>query len=160
MQPIARAGAGCTQMISREVGRTNLNPSLIAAYRAAHYEVSGVTPPFVLHVDVASAPLAALHQARGVACSAFLTACNPQGVAVAPAVNAEAQRRLEAELHRVGYPCVAGFGRDPDGCWPGEASLLVLGLARDRAIRVAGRFEQNALVWAGADATPALVLLR
>jgi hypothetical protein len=140
--------------------RSELPAALIAAYRAAEYRVSGVTPSFVLRVDVGSEPLAALHRARGVACSAFLTACNPGSRPLPAAANADAQQRLEAVLRDAGLDCIAALGTDPAGDWPGEASLLVPGLEREAAVRIAQQYGQNALVHAGTDATPRLVLLR
>ena len=38
--------------------------------------------------------------------------------------------------------------------------MLALGLALEHAKAIARRFEQNAIVWAAADAIPRLVLLR
>ena len=55
---------------------------------------------------------------------------------------------------------IDGIGCDPSGCWPGEASCLVLGLSIDIARALGTEFEQNAIVWCGADAVPELVLLR
>ena len=65
-----------------------------------------------------------------------------------------------ADLVAEGRVCLAGQGRHPDGGWPPEPSLLVLGLDRVAASELGRRWDQNAVVWVGEDATPELVLLR
>ena len=138
---------------------SRLPPSLLAAYRATRYEVSGATPPFVLCVDEPSAALAACHRAHGVRCSAFVTAWNPGSREAAPAANAAAEAALEQCLRARGHPLLAGRGVDPAGRWPAETSVLALGLARDVACDIARQFGQAGLVCAGDDAVPRLVLI-
>jgi len=139
---------------------TELEPALVAAYLAANYRVLGAEAPFVLHVDVPSAPLAAFHAAHRVTCSALLTACNPASIPRSADVNAAAHRRLEAWLSGTGLQWVDAIGEDPAGTWAAEASVLVPGLEREAGERLARDFGQNAFVWAGADALPRLLLLR
>ncbi len=92
--------------------------------------------------------------------AAFLTACNPGSEPQPTEVNAQAHARLGAELTAAGYRLVQGAGEDPTGVWTAESSYLVLGMALDAAQEVGRRYGQNAIVWAGADAVPELVLLR
>ena len=117
-------------------------------------------PPLTLAIGEHSAALAALLRARGADCAAFLTAWNPRGERFTAPANADAQRALRAELAARGHAVVAGVGEDPAGHWPGEDSVLVPGLGYAEAVVLAEAFGQNALVWAGADARPQLVLLR
>jgi hypothetical protein len=139
-----------------------LNPGpgrLIEAYSAAHYRVTGTATPFVLRIGRRSAELAALQLANGVSCSAFLTAFNPDSVRQAEATNSAAQELLETELAAMGFTLLAGFGEDPSGAWPGEPSVLVLGISRNEAERVGRAFGQLAMVWSGESAVPELVVL-
>jgi hypothetical protein len=53
-----------------------------------------------------------------------------------------------------------GIGQHPSNQWPGESSVLILGLSLAAAKVLAQDFEQNAFIWAGADAKPQLVVLR
>jgi hypothetical protein len=53
-----------------------------------------------------------------------------------------------------------GIGQHPDNGWPGEDSLLALGVSLADALLLGRRFGQDAVVWAGADAVPRLMLLR
>lgn len=139
--------------------RSSLLPDLIAAYRATHYRV--LQPrEFTLNIGQPCPELAALYHERRVTCAAFLTAWNPLSVATDAATNAAFQRELADSIAAQGYPSLAGFGTDPSGQWPGEDSLLVLGIDRRHASDLGNRFRQNAIVWIGADAVPELVLLR
>lgn len=138
---------------------STLDPDLIRAYRETEYRVHG-TPGFVLRVDAASAELLALHRRHRVASSAFLTACNPYSRMVDAAENEKRQRALAGALGARGFACLPGIGQHPTGGWPGEDSLLVLGPTLDEAQALGNEFEQNAIVWAGADAVPRLILLR
>ena len=74
----------------------------------------------------------------GVGCSAYLTAWNPGSEPTAQAMNQAAQARLEADLEAAGYPILRGMGVDPAGSWPGEPSVLVLGISRTEAHRLGG----------------------
>ncbi len=135
------------------------DPTLLAAYAATHYVVNGVERPFVLRVNERSAPLEVLHRRHGVDRSAFLTAWNPRSQRRADAINQAAQSELEATLRASGLKLFSAIGIDPDGNWPGEPSVLALGIAREQAEQIGRQYGQNALLWMGADAVPELVLL-
>ena len=134
-----------------------MSPELLAAYRAARYRVDA---GFDLRVDQFCAPLAALHRERGVACSALITACNPGSVRFAAAENAARAEAFKAKIGALGFPFLGGRGIDPQGLWPDEESLLILGLNLDEARSLAIALGQNALIWNGADARPRLIPLR
>lgn len=138
---------------------TLLDPSLIQAYRQTDYRVLG-PQAMVLRVDVASAALAGLHRALRVACSAFVTAYNPLSQSIDAAINFERQTQLAAELMARGWMAVDAIGEDPTGRWQGEPSFLVPGMSQQEARETGFRYGQNAVVWAGSDATPRLILLR
>lgn len=135
-------------------------PALIAAYRATHFCVNSVAPPFILKVDEPNADLASCHARHGVNCSAFITAWNPGSQPTAHDDNQVAQQRLEARLHAGHYLLLGGLGIDPSGQWEGEESLLVLGIDRQRACDIGRECRQHGIVWAGADAVPRLVMLQ
>ena len=48
----------------------------------------------------------------------------------------------------------------PAGAWPRELSYFALGIDEGAARQLGRRFDQDAVVWAGADAVPKLLLLR
>lgn len=138
---------------------STLPAELIHAYLETEYRVHGA-PGFALRVGVASPDLLALQARHGVAASAFLTAWNPESRALDPDTNAKRQALLADEIRRLGLAALPGVGQDPAAAWPGEESVLVPGLGLDAAKVLGARFGQNAIVWAGADGVPQLVLLR
>jgi hypothetical protein len=116
--------------------------------------------PFTLKIGLANELLAALHKSQRVASSAFITACNPLSLPLDELANAERQSALASELKFRSLIFVQGLGQHPSGDWPAEPSYLVFGVSREAAKALGVRFEQNAIVWTGADAVPELVLLR
>jgi hypothetical protein len=135
-------------------------PETIAAYRATNYRVLAPAP-FVLNVGQPSEPLRRLYREHGCGSAAFITAWNPlSSEGVCDARNAATQQRLEDLLNANSIAFIKGIGEDAAGLWPGEVSALTLGLSLDAAKSVGIEFKQNAIVWAGADATPELILLR
>jgi hypothetical protein len=140
-----------------------ISDQVIAAYRAADYRVESNGKKFVLRVDQFSEPLSRLFAASGHRCAAFVTACNPLGERQCSEANAAANARLAARLKDlVGDEgrVSTGAGCDPRGSWDEEKSFLVLGMDLDTSCALGREFYQNAIVWAGADAIPRLVLLR
>ncbi len=131
----------------------------ITAYLQTHYRVLGEAP-FVLQIGAPSAALAALHTAKRVDCSAFITACNPYSQALGDADNAQRQADLAQELKTRGLAYLEGVGQHPSNQWKGESSFLVLGLSREAAKVLGARFEQNAVVLFGGDGVGELVVLR
>ena len=133
-------------------------PELLTAYRETDYRVLG-DPPFTLRIDQPSAPLALMHASHGVMCSAFITAFNPLSELQDDASNAMHQAQLMAHLHAKGFKFVEGVGVHPSGRWRGEHSVLVLGIALEDARVLGSQLRQTAILWAGADAVPALISL-
>lgn len=138
----------------REFVTVPLTPQLIAAYRKADYAVRGGP---VLRIGEPSAELASLLARQGARTAAFVTGANPRGEPRSHAANEAAMAELRAA---VSYSTLEGEGRDPQGGWGPEPSLLVLGIPRAEAEALGRRFEQNAIVFVGQGAAPELLLLR
>ncbi len=138
---------------------TCLPQSLVSAYRATRYRVF-TSPDFELAVGQPSSALADLYRTHAANSAAFLTAWNPEGNLQNEAANREAFKQLQERVAPHAVRVIAGFGEDPAGAWAGEESLLALGLSREAACDIGAEFRQNAIVWAGADAVPELILLR
>lgn len=135
-----------------------ISSGTLAAYRTTDYHVH-TQPPFVLHVDQHSPRLLQLHAIHGVNCSAYVTAWNPHGRRLDTAQNEARQKQLMTELARRKLAFVPGVGKDATDSWA-EESVLVLGASLPVAQALGQAFEQNAVLWCGADAVPQLVLLR
>ena len=142
--------------------QSHVSDQLIAAYRSANYRVESSCETFVLRIDQYSEPLARLFAASGRHCAAFVTAFNPLGTLQTFEANQAASARLAGRLGQLARGegrVFAGAGSDLSGTWPEEKSFLVLGLDLDAARALGREFNQNAIVWAGNDAIPRLVLL-
>jgi hypothetical protein len=139
---------------------SSLSAALITAYRAAEYTVHDGDATLRLRIDRRDAALARLLERHQATCAAIVTACNPEGEKLTDVENAERHRTLLARLARAGLAWLPARGDDPDGDYPGEISVLIMGIARENALALGREFVQNAIVWIDADAVPHLELLR
>lgn len=136
-----------------------IDSALIHAYRETQYRVLGAFA-MVLRPDVFSLDLADLHQALAVDCSVFITAYNPYSQAVDASANIRRQSELAGVLASRGFVVLDGIGTHPGGKWTAEPNFLVPGIALEEASAMGRQFQQNAIIWCGADAIPRLILLR
>ena len=150
---------GGSRPASDQADRRVIDAATLAAYRETEYRVFGASP-MVLRVGVRSPQLAQQHAAHGTSCSAFITACNPRGLQRGADENETAQRELARVLSKQGRAVIEGEGVHPTNGWPREASYWVPGLEREAAQQLGRQFGQNAIIWAGSDAVPELLLLR
>ncbi|MEX8191825.1 DUF3293 domain-containing protein [Comamonas guangdongensis] len=142
---------------------TQLPASLQQAYRRAEYRVQGRNGPagdWRLQVGRRQPLLLTLYAAHGVECASFLTACNPWGELLSEADNAVRMQQLRQALLTGGWTFSEGLGQDPQGQWPGEASVLIWGMDAPTARVWGEQWQQNAVLWCGADAVPQLLWLR
>jgi hypothetical protein len=63
---------------------------------------------------------------------------------------------LKEILTKQGLTFLDGIGLHPSNHWPGEASLLVLGLDFEAAKSLARHYGQHAFLWAGDNGVPEL----
>ncbi|MGH8763258.1 MAG: DUF3293 domain-containing protein [Nitrosospira sp.] len=147
--------------------QSEISGDLIAAYRSTEYRIESGCGGITLHIDQRSEPLSRLFAESGHRCAAFITASNPFSVPQTQEENLAACARLRNTLDRQLHGCLGkagqimeGTGCDPTGTWAAEKSFLALGLDLETSKAVGKEFGQNAVVWAGSDAIPRLVLLR
>lgn len=131
----------------------------LMAYRGARYRVLAV-PEFSLVQDQRDAALAALMADCHQVTAALVTAFNPLGVQRSLQENLSADAALQLVLLKQGLPLFPTIASDPAGTWPDEPGWLVLGLSHEHAMDIGRQFNQNAILWAEADAVPGLQLLR
>lgn len=132
--------------------------TLRQAYLDTHYIVDA-KPPFTLIIGEASTALAALYSARGVECCAYLTAYNPHSQRLSTMMNVQRQQALVRDVQKIGLEMIKGRGQHPQGAWPAEPSILVLGMDRRLACELGRKYAQNAIVLSGPTACPELVWL-
>lgn len=140
---------------------TEIPQDLIDAYRSARYRVCDGAEKFLLQIDEHSMGLAGLYRRTEQLSALFITAFNPDGQQLQDdSINEVNQERLLQELRAKTQYVFSGIGDDPSGMWPGEPSWLALGLNLDDSQELGRRYQQNAVLWADADAVPRLILLR
>jgi hypothetical protein len=139
---------------------TAIAPDKLSAYRATCYQVGTGSEAFSLVVDIKSDALLRLYRTTGQSCGIFITGSNPFGQTQSDAVNEARHSDLKACLCALVPHVFEGVGADPNGLWPTEASFFALGIDMDAARQLGVRFRQDAVVWAGPDAIPKLLLLR
>jgi hypothetical protein len=139
---------------------TLIQPDKIRAYLATDYHMGHAEADTVLRVGAQSPGLAALFAAQGVGCGAFITAYNPRGQLQSDRANDRAHIRLAERLADLDLTTVEGSGSEKGSDWPAERSYFAFGLDLEAAKAMGLEFDQDAIVWAGPDAVPRLVLLR
>jgi hypothetical protein len=117
---------------------------LEAAYIATTY--TAVTPEgfLALRIGESNAALDTLLTTGGVATWAYVTAYNPGSVQVSDEENEAHQRQLREAVQECGYIFYEGAGIGQN--WPGEPSLLILGMTETEAVALGERFGQLAIV--------------
>ena len=139
--------------------KTEIPQDIVQAYLETDYRVHA-EPAFTLRVGNQSAELMAHHKILGKVCSTFITAWNPWSKQLGILDNKALNAALLTELDHLGLTYTEGVGQHPSNAWLGEESFLVFGLPLDESKALGSRYEQNALIWCGEDATPQLILLR
>jgi len=139
-----------------------LDPALRAAYERAIYVIFA-SPGVEFRIGEPNDVLDAMMAMKQVRCAAFVSSANTRGVATP-----ENERRLAEFLltsHLDGleaspkYRLFRGEGRDPEGQWRAEPSVLIMGIPRAEAEALGRRLEQNAIVWIEKGVPPELVVL-
>jgi hypothetical protein len=139
--------------------QSTLDPLLIEAYQNANYYVRSAQP-FIMQIGEKSDGLIDLCRRLRVSCAAFITAYNPFGEILTDEENKLRNNQLKLDIDTLELTVVKGFGQDKLGEWGQEESFLICGLDLDASKKVGMKYQQNAIVWFGADAIPRLILLR
>ncbi len=143
---------------------TQIHPEKVRAYQATSYRLGHTAQDIILTIGQRSDRLAALFASSDVDCGAFLTAYNPRGTQQSDEANDLAHAELAAQLQGLGQglglQSIEGSGSEEGTDWPAEKSYFALGLDLEASKAIGTHFDQDAIVWVGADAAPQLILLR
>ena len=120
--------------------------ALCDAYLQTIYRVVGTAQPVDIRIGHCSAALDELLKECGVREWAFVTASNPRSRRLPDRDNARRNAEMKQSLQQAGWCALEGMGVPCDGQWQPEASVLILGIDRDAAMKLALRWEQNAFV--------------
>lgn len=139
-----------------------IDPAKIAAYQGTDYAVATPQGPFVLRIGQVSPELQALYAHAGRDSALFITAFNPEGALQSDALNEAAHEKLRQRLGACSALVFEGEGRGAGehAGWPAEKSFLALGIDRAVAASLGQEARQDAVVWAGPDGVPELLVLR
>ncbi|MFN4942272.1 MAG: DUF3293 domain-containing protein [Akkermansiaceae bacterium] len=140
--------------------KTEIHPDKAQAYLATDYRLGHSDKDIVLTIGKRSEQLAVLFASKGVNCGAFITAYNPRGAMQSDEANNKAHAQLADEIERLGLASIEGSGGVEGTDWPIELSYFAFGLALNPAKAIGTQFDQDAIVWVGADCVPQLILLR
>lgn len=133
---------------------------LAAPYRATRYRVYLPTATEDVRIGAPAPAVEAWLQEHDADTAAILTACNPGSRLLASAANRRQQAALLHALHAMPHPLLPGCNVSEAHDWPDEHSLIIAGLSRGAARRLAARFGQNALVWIRCGAPAQLAWVR
>ena len=131
-------------------------PELMQAFFDTHYIVHHEAH-FVMQIGQPCTELKALMAEHNALSAAFITAWNPFSQNLPAKENQARQDELKASLQERGLICIDGIGKHPNNKWPGEVSVLALGLDLEAAKSLGRHYEQHAFVWAAGDGLPELV---
>lgn len=135
---------------------TTLTPELRKAFEETHYHVLHQAP-FVLQVGQAQPVLAALYQQHQTDCACLITAFNPMGELLTKEENIERHAQLTRSLRAAGYALIPTVAQHPANGWPAEPGFLVIGMGHADAKRLAGDWEQLAVLWCDAGMAPQII---
>ena len=148
-----------SEHIIEAVSPTAIYEELIAAYIGANYCSGQGDREFCLFIGVYSEQLYQMYAKTGSNSAVFITAYNPYSQIQSKEINETAHKSLLTDLAVSSIYWFEGMGHDTNSDWR-EASVLALGVSLDLGSQFGTKYGQNAIVWAGADAIPKLVLLR
>ncbi len=123
-----------------------MNPKLFEAYKNTTYRVYLTHGEMDIRIGVMNLLLQELLLSNNSESWAFVTACNPYSAMQNSDVNTFLNTQLEGFLKANGYVFFQGLGVGDDGSWQPETSFMVLNISKERAIHLAKRFNQNAIV--------------
>lgn len=127
-------------------GTGNMNEDLRRAFEETHYIVHH-EPPFALRSGQHSPQLDNLLQDTGHGSAAFITAWNPMCQALTELENRTRHHAFLDQLRKSGLSWINGIGQHPSNNWPGEESVLVLGVSFEKACSLSRQQGQLAFLW-------------
>ena len=148
-----------SEHIIEAVSPTAISQELIAAYIGANYCSGQGDSEFCLNIGVCSEQLSQMYAKTRSNSAVFITDYNPYSQIQPKELNEAAHKSLLTDLAGSSTYWVEGMGHDTNSDWR-EASVLALGISLELGSQFGIKYGQNAIVWAGADAIPKLVLLR
>lgn len=139
---------------------SSITPEKIAAYKSTDYCVGQAATDFNLRIGIPSEGLKRIYHATDQNSAIFITAFNPYGIEQEATHYITSQQKLGDYLRIISSNVIESPGSDSAGRRPPEPSFLGLGIDLPTSHLLGKHFDQDAVVWAGADTIPQLILLR
>lgn len=134
-----------------------LDPDLERSYYGADFVVFG-PEEVLLRVGRPLPPqIGTILEVAGVSQAIIVTACNPFSQRLSTSHNEALMAGLEIALAKLGLRWLPAEGRDPDGEWPAEPSVFLLGPTEQQIDGLMVALEQYTVVRVRADSPPTLV---
>lgn len=121
--------------------------NLQTAYEEAIYEVYADHHQIQLKIGEICSELDDLMLKSDRSSWALITAFNPYSQCLTPELNHQRHQELKQHLQGLSLELLPAVGKDPDGVWTPEKSILILGITSSKAIAIGHQFEQNAVVY-------------
>jgi hypothetical protein len=128
---------------------------LTKVYLQTNYVVKTANSEIVVRVGVINEKLDGLLKKQKAENWAFVTAYNPFSKQLADEENQKRQKELINLLNTENFHFLHGRG-EGEG-WEPEPSIFIFDIERSRAVEIARRFEQNAILFGSANEAPELV---
>ncbi len=142
------------------VEKSKIPTELISHYLSANYQVMIGSDITTLSINQPSRSISQLFTTSGLQCAVFITAFNPLSQQKELNENLVNNEHLQLTLKQHTHLAFEGISTDPSEQWAAEKSFLALGVNLEISKALGTKFNQNAIVWIGSDATPLLILLR
>lgn len=134
----------------------NLDQRLLQAYRETVYQV--LNPDIAIEIGVANSTLNHFLQQMNARTWAFITAWNPRSQLLTLEENKQRHQAFVEMVEKAGYLYFEGKGVGTNTNWEPEKSVLILNISKENALRIAGYFDQNALVFGVIHKPPQMLL--
>ena len=135
-----------------------LDPELKRAYENAIYAIFA-SPGVEFRIGKKSDVLEAMMAMNHVRSAAFVSSSTARGTASPENERRLADFLLRAQTAGMAYRIYQGEGRDPEGQWRSEPSVLIMGIPRAEAEALGRKLGQNAIVWIENGGVPELLVL-
>ena len=148
---ICNAKKQCFHEVWGQGSERTISKETLKAYEDAIFSINTKQGLIKFKVGSVSKDILSFMQQEGLQSAALITAYNPFSEIFTKENNELAQAQLIEELNEGGISFIYGDGRDAEGLWDPEPSLLALNISLADGERLATKFGQNAFVWIEAN---------
>lgn len=131
-----------------------ISKNLLNAYKSTTYLVPELK--LKIRVDEPNTQLLGVLEDYNASSWTFITAWNPKSNRIEKETNIDLNKQLEKDLNC--YPFFTGYGISDSKDWEPEESFFILGITRHKAIQLAEKYDQNAVLFGVTNSKPTLII--